>query len=220
MQKKILSWAYATLVAGVALLALIGVLLFAWHIEDATPWAKMEAADWGVWVGAVGTVATLAVTVWIATSEQRKRLRAEKDLALVTITGLIFRIEIVKGMLNTIAVMLQADIRRNFASDYVTMHALLVQCPIWRPEELVPLVGIPEHLAPRLAYAAAEINGLRIAFEMVASTPHYQDPTVSTNFNIITLPRLNSPQEILHDALFRCKDYMDHSGFGEQSIRV
>lgn len=181
-------------------------------------WSGLTASDWGTWTGAICTVATLAVTVRIATSEQRRRIRNEKDLALVTLTGLIFRIEIVKQSLNTIVVMMQADIRQNFASDYVRMSMLIAQCPIWKPEELVPLVGIPDHLAPRLAYAAAEIEGLRIAFEMVAASTHFQDPTVSTNFNVTTLPRLESPIEVLHDARLRCRAYVDQSGFGGSSV--
>jgi len=198
----------------IVLSAALGLCAYEW-----VNWSHLSASDWGTWAGAIGTVATLAVTIWLATSEQRRRHRAEKDLALITITGLTFRIEIVKGMLNTVMVMMNSDVARSIASDYAKIHFLIAQSPIWTPEELVPLVGIPEHLAPRLAFAAAEINGLRIVFEMVASTPHFQDPTASANFNIGTLPRLSSPVEILHDTLYRCKAYMETSGFGEQSVR-
>lgn len=217
MQKKIIGWAYAILVITIALLALIGVLLFAWHIEDATPWADMKAADWGVWVGAVGTVATLAMTVWLATSEQRRRTRAERDLALVTVAGLTFRISIVKNGMDGIGAVLLSDMTNNRATNYTRVSAMLAQLPTWKPEELVALVGVHDHLAARLAFAAAEIEGVRTAIDMSVDVSLYTDPTVSRMFNAITLPRINAPVEVLVDCLARCRRYMDESGFSEQS---
>lgn len=177
----------------------------------------LSKSDWGTWVGSIGTVATLFGTIWLATSEQRRRVNAERSLALVTVAGLSFRISIVKLHLDAVGQRLLSDMTAGRPTDYAYVSSLFSQLPIWKPEELVPVVGIRHHLAARLAFAAAEIDGMRTAFEMTTSVPLYKDPNISRMFNATTLPRINATIEGLIDCLARCRTYMDETGFSDQS---
>lgn len=46
-------------------------------------WRCLTTGDWAAWVGAVGTIAAFAGTIWIATGEKRDRMRRERSKAYI-----------------------------------------------------------------------------------------------------------------------------------------
>lgn len=159
---KILEWAYAFLVLAIALLALIGVLLFAWHAEDATPWTRMTAAEWGVWVGSIGTIGALIGTIWLATAETRRRVRQEREAAQLHGTSIKVRLAFAAGSLAGIADLLERMIKvRKFNREILQIcHTQLEQVQDITVADAIPLTALDNHAATFVVSAAAGVRGL------------------------------------------------------------
>ena len=161
MRVRILSWAYAVLVSAISLLALLGVLLFAWHVEDATPWVAMGPGDWGVWIGSIGTVATLLMTIRLATSAQRKNDREQRDMAIIAAATLETAVStfIERGWISVLlphpGSLAAPDNPKAALEDCLYP---LRSADLWTREDLVPLVYLPGHIAARLASLSTRIR--------------------------------------------------------------
>lgn len=59
----------------------------------------LSKADWGTWVGSIGTVGTLVGTIWLATTERRNRSRQEYALAQVTAASFVEEIRVATHVL-------------------------------------------------------------------------------------------------------------------------
>ncbi|MBW3512888.1 hypothetical protein [Janthinobacterium sp. NKUCC06_STL] len=137
-------------------LGMSGIAVYNW-----IPWSGLTPSDWGTWIGAIGTVATLAGTIWLATSEQRLRKRAERDLALITVAGLMWRIQAVETGLGGIKCELDSGLRGEVFNDY---HEILMKfelLPLWTPTELTALVSIENHVAARLAFCGETVVSIK-----------------------------------------------------------
>lgn len=192
------------------------LIIIRWAVHFAT-WSSLSASDTGTWAGAIGTVATLAMTIRLATSERKERLHREQNLALVTVAGLEFKIPAVKLMLEAALTTIIMDAGANRPTDYAKLVRMLDQIPLWQPEDLAPLAAIEGHLAARLAFASAEITGVRTGIEMATKQRIYTQAKISSAFNLTLMTRLQSPIETLEDSRSRCRKYMNDSGFGGQS---
>ncbi|MGK5040412.1 hypothetical protein ACQ4WQ_08725 [Janthinobacterium sp. GB1R12] len=54
------------------------------------PWCKMGVAEWAYWIAAIGTVGTLIGTIWLATSENRRRREHALSAARIVIAKMQF----------------------------------------------------------------------------------------------------------------------------------
>lgn len=163
MHQKIQEWAYTFLVAAICLLALIGVLLFAWHFEDVTPWQRMTAAEWGVWVGSIGTIGALVGTIWLATSETRRRVRQEREAARLLSTSIKVRIAFTIGSLAGVADLLERMIKAK-TFDRKTLqicHTQLEQVEDITVADTIPLIALNDHTATFVVSAATVVRGLQ-----------------------------------------------------------
>lgn len=121
----------------------------------------LSKSDWGTWVGSVGTVLTLVGTIWIATSADRKRRGEQLDLAIISAASLAHWISSLYTALWTAqqelpnGITTQTDIRSAFAKGIDAIERV----GIWTPNDLLPLVPLPDHLAARLAEIAMRMRG-------------------------------------------------------------
>ena len=162
MQKKILQWAYVLMVASISLLIWIAVLIFAWHAEDATPWTDMKAADWGVWAGSIGTVATLIGTIILATTDKRRTRREAQDRAVVAAAALgpkLFSLQLI--LVNFSEILLDERFEKT-QFQYSSMVSGLNSKPLWTNDDILPLIVLPHHVCTRLA-------GVRTLLEQLIS---------------------------------------------------
>jgi len=180
-------------------------------------WSKLSASDWGTWVGAIGTVATLIGTIVLATNERRERLRSERNLALVTVAALTFQIPFVQSSLRSVIITMQRDVDQNQATDYASVADTLNTMPLWTREELATLVGIRDHLAARLAFAGAEIAAIQRAMDKAAELKFHEAGGLSAIFAAHTIPQIESPLDVLEDAFRRCREFMDETGFSSEA---
>ncbi|WP_288379795.1 hypothetical protein [uncultured Massilia sp.] len=160
MHQKILDWGVALLASAVGLLALIGVLLFAWHVENATPWKSMEAGDWGVWVGSIGTVGTLVGALRIATNADRKAERERLDLAIIAAASVAMWIASFRGAIwmanNSLPDGLEMPEKAKLA--LINCASIVEEVGVSRMDDLHLLVPLPNHVAARLAQISMEIS--------------------------------------------------------------
>lgn len=222
MHQKILDWGLALLAFAIGLIALIGALLFAWHIEEATPWADMKAADWGVWAGALGTVATLAGTIWIATSADRKAKREQLDLAVIAAVSAAVWIADFRG-----AVWHANQGKPDSSATPFKAIADLNNC-LWIIEEigvfdmndLRPLVYLPNHLAARMAQTSKDI---------ISTITHFRHSIRAVELGKIDITTAHThfieDLRISNDELFpiqdECLSFLALHGYGErQSLQT
>jgi hypothetical protein len=126
-------------------------------------WPQLGASDWGTWVGSIGTVATLGITIWLATDASRARRNEQLNLALVTTAAFNVRLRNIVRALENARTTLEnpldqpEDTRVMFAdnSQRIDDHDL------WTAEELVPLVCLPNQLAARLAWIGTNVRSTK-----------------------------------------------------------
>ena len=163
MHQKIQDWGLALLALAIGFLALIGVLLFFWHAEDATLWTKMTAAEWGVWVGSIGTLGAWFGTIWLATSETRRRVRQEHEAARLHATSIKIRLAFAAGSLAGVVDLLKRTIEaKKFNREILQVcHNQLEQIEDIPVEDAFPLTALNNNSATFVVSAAAGIAGIR-----------------------------------------------------------
>lgn len=136
--------------------ALFGIALIACLISLGTR-HHLSKADWGTWVGAVGTVLTLAGTIYLARTETRRRNRAERDMALIAAADFSIRIVELQHALTAADKWLERNRDPGMGINYLDCVDILQRAHIWQPSELTPLLHIGRRLAVKLGLAQAEV---------------------------------------------------------------
>lgn len=134
-------WTYAA----VTVFTAIGIICTIVAIAQLPNWGDKKPE----WIGALGTIAAFAGTIWIATSERRKEHRAELNLATVAAAELFDGLKTYLGMLQGTA--------EKIGSENEISEVRLIECrtwfqtaELWTREEILPLATLPDHVAPRL----------------------------------------------------------------------
>jgi hypothetical protein len=137
---------------------------------EAINWNGLSASDWGTWVGAVGTVATLAMTIWLATDASRTKRDEQLNLALITAAHFKVRLRNVVRALASARVALETpldqpdDPRSMFGESFRRFD----DNDLWAAEELVPLVYLPNQLAARLAWIGIDVRSTQVLFKKLS----------------------------------------------------
>jgi len=117
----------------------------------------LNKSEWATWVGAIGTVLTLAGTIYLARTETRRRHQAERDLALISSADFSVRIVELQNALTAAMQWLDNNRDSDVNIDYLDCVDILQRAHIWKPSELTPLLHIGKHLAVKLGLAQAEV---------------------------------------------------------------
>jgi hypothetical protein len=161
-----------------AILMLFAVLGFVAY--SGIGWRGLSASDWGTWTGAIFTGLALGGTIWLATTETRRRKRAEYLNAVVVAAGLAPRIERITNDLRVFIAHLQFtnlqtgthDIPSRMAGSLRQMEPLSVSL-----EEIVALTALGDNCASRLANAIAQFQIARKKISnYVSETIHLNEP--------------------------------------------
>lgn len=114
-------------------------------------WQPLSASDWGTWVGAVGTVATLFGTIRLATSETRRRHRQELALAQLHSLAIRDRLNRANSNLKTaiaiLEIALECDGDGEDLAYLVAANKELVEIPPLLIEDLVPIAAFNSKVA-------------------------------------------------------------------------
>ena len=143
--------------------ALVGAMIWLWP--------QLQPGDKGTWAGAAGTVATLFGTIWLATTETRRRERNEMELAKLAACNVRPKVQRVQELLAAFKERI-ADVRNAGGQpDYSAYIRDLKAAGEWTGEEVAPLTVIDGHLAYRLVLARAQINRNLLELEYLRDRP-------------------------------------------------
>lgn len=199
----------------VSLILLVATFIFIRWATDFLDWARLEAGDLGTWVGGIGTVATLAMTIWLATESERRRRREQHDLALVKVCQFSPRVSQLHIVTKIAVELMESDNARGVATNYNHLSILFAENPIWSAEEIAPLVCIKGHLAARLAFLGSQIGSVVEEIKNAQLSQRYTSPAASKLFNEMTIVRLKPCLKPLDIAFFDCLAFISSSGFTE-----
>lgn len=199
----------------IGLILVIAMIIVIRWATDFLDWARFEAGDLGTWIGAIGTVATLAMTIWLATESERRRRREQHDLALVKVCEFSTRVSQLHIVAKVAVERMESDSARGVATNYSNLSTIFAEHPIWSAEELAPLVCIKGHLAARLAFLGSQIGAVIEEIANAQSLPRYQSPEGSKQFNSETVIRLKGFLKPLDIAFYDCLAFISGSGFTE-----
>jgi hypothetical protein len=145
------------------------------------PWCKMDITIWAYWVAAIGTTGTLLGTLWIATSENRRRRNEASAIARLTAAAMYFQQIHNEGNAASALQSLQCannpqqleimdmSVLQAFVSNSIQLLKKIVQ---WSPAELLRLAPLPHDCAAQLAAAQGKIGSTIALLENIGSHGH------------------------------------------------
>jgi hypothetical protein len=131
------AWHYVVLAAFGTIATLCAILI----VAQLPAWGDKRPE----WIAAIGAIAAFAGTIWIATSERRRRFREERDLATLAAANVYDRVGEAYSAISKIAKDLDKP-----AQDRHAMLSLLDGLKLWEQAEILPLVRLPDHIGTRL----------------------------------------------------------------------
>lgn len=121
-------------------------------------WPRLTIADWGTWVGGVGTVFTLGITIWLATEAERQRHRDELDLAIIAAAKFVLQVPRTQTALRAAIREIPKARSGSFGPVYIDCANMISRAEIWTGEELKPLVRVPGNIAAKLAFISVRLK--------------------------------------------------------------
>lgn len=167
-----------------AVLAIFGsAMLFALHqyiayIFERHGWKGMSAGDWGTWIGSIGTVCALAGTIWIATTESRRRLAQENAKGLLVASALAPRLELLANEIASFETRMDfTDVSTNGYKipSEEAKYFLTIEFTPATTEELIALESMPNNCAKKLAYAQAQFATVQKQIARYADTVRHPE---------------------------------------------
>jgi hypothetical protein len=152
---------------GIAIMSAWG--LFAVHqgvnaLVRAHNWQPMTISDWGTWIGSIGTVATLAGTIWLATTDSRRRHKESILVAQIHAAGLYWKLTYIR---ETIFVSIR-ELKALDISDVGRLRKVtdedLHRLTLWTVGDLLPLVPLGNNLVENLAQAEDTLDWAKSMF--------------------------------------------------------
>jgi hypothetical protein len=192
--------------------------LYAFHEGVSTlmrmhKWQGLTPSDWGTWAGAVGTVATLVGTIWLATDSERKRRRDELELAVITAAEFALRVPSMQLTLTAVRDMLPLTRNGSYGDVYANCYEQIQSAGVWSTESLKPLVVVSGHAAAHLAFASTQIRSISASFVEGKNSemPHVTEVHQMEEF---LTRQLDQAIELLDQPLRACVQFLIDQGFG------
>ena len=133
----------------VTVFTVIGATCTVLVVSQFPGWGEKKAE----WIGALGTIAAFAGTIWIATSERRKRHDAEQNLAMLAaaevwdrVSNYMYRLEGIAERFGQVG-----EAKLEVISE---IPSTLKSADLWSREEILPLSFARHQVAPRLQRVA------------------------------------------------------------------
>ncbi|ABR91950.1 Hypothetical protein mma_0117 [Janthinobacterium sp. Marseille] len=119
-----------------------------------------SAGDAATWLGAFGTVFTLAATIWIATRQTIETRRHNLAKAQIAAAGMRWSLMFFSSELKSLAGFFGNDTHPNQNHIEVSLKTLdLIAEQLWKPEEIMHLVPLPNNCAIHIAGGIDGVKG-------------------------------------------------------------
>jgi hypothetical protein len=165
--------------------AALGILLVAGLATDLIMVGRaynLSKSDWATWVGSLGTVATLIGTIYLAGTATRQRERQELITARLHAAGMTMRLSVVFSRIGDARRILRKGAEAGITPENLAKcHATLANIDMWKVNDLVPLVPLPENTAVKLAMAADQLPTVtRMAEHLATGFQQIQTQEIKT----------------------------------------
>ncbi|HDV6320892.1 TPA: hypothetical protein RJR38_002724 [Burkholderia multivorans] len=148
----------------------VAVLLGALAYEY-VPWCKFTLSDWSSWAQAVGTVAAIGATIWIATREDRRRHKEAYQLAVLTAASMRLRTAGAHARVRYIAGKINAAHKHDAAPESLGSFATYIRdITVCSDEEQAKLIPLPNRCAFRLAGSRDNLHAAADFLESLMSS--------------------------------------------------
>lgn len=135
------------------------------------PWDKMGVAEWAYWFGAIGTIGAMIGTIWLATTESRRRARAETRRAHLYAASIILRLTRAHALLTQTCHQLKVYALIDHSPDAIlNVKQHLVKIDLWDVDDLIPLASLRGDSTFQLAEACTEIRAGIFSFDVAGSS--------------------------------------------------
>lgn len=104
--------------------------------------------DNAAWAGAIGTVGTLAGTIWLATAADRRRRREESSRAVIAAHALDLRIKTAWRIVQEEMPAFENGSIQGYK--YAEVADSIAKASLWTDEEVLPLLILPRNVAAEL----------------------------------------------------------------------
>jgi hypothetical protein len=193
MKEQVLRFIGAVFLTILAMLG-IGAAL---HIFLTLPWEGKGPE----WAGAIGTVATLIGTIYLARAETRRRERNERTIARLHGASMSPKIENALVGLTSAATMLHLARTGDRATTYYAECASkLDKIEFWSIDEITPLAPLPFNTAIKLAEAPAIVHSVARGLDLMG-----QKVMITSTEQRIQVERFSK-------LIKRAVDYIDEAG--------
>jgi len=140
-------------------------------------WEPPKAGDWATWFGVVGALATLIMTIRIATIETRRRERSERAIAVVSAATFEMQIaDCVACLSNALNYMESYMAERGSTKIGEQARDYILHAPILRTADAAYLIAISPSLAVELARSGSLLARIQVA---IAKPTHPGLPQVA-----------------------------------------
>ena len=136
------------------------------------PWSCMDATVSAYWVAAIGTMGTLIGTVWLASSEARKRRKEKMALAVIQAAHCQYKIQAsLKSFEHIVKLLGPSDKTLIPINNRMSAIETIDSIPLIDNQELIALVPLEGNCAIKIASVQNALGNLR---SHIASIPIIQ----------------------------------------------
>lgn len=180
---------YAALVIAV----LTGALAY-----EYIPWREFSRSDWASWAQAVGTVAAIGATVWIATREDRRRHKEAYDLAVLTAASMRLRTAGALARVRHIAAKIDAAHKFDTAPENLREFAAYIrETRVCSDGEQAKLIPLPNRCAFRLAGCRDNLHAAAAILEsLMDSTERFNSDCRKETFGMASLAMSEAERQL------------------------
>ncbi len=167
----------------------------------------LKGGDWPAWVGAVGTVATLMGTIWLATAQTRQKARDDLTLARLHAAGMVNRLGYACSAIGKTCRTFETSLTTPidlYIGHWLEIQKELSSIRLWNTSELVPMVTLPKNTAAKLAQAADELQTVIAEISQVIAQYDSMDHEKRENKTKFLLVLLRSVLEYTEEAATTC----------------
>lgn len=155
-------------------------------LKNLIPWCKtteiachMGAAEWAYWVAAIGTVGTLIGTIWIATSESRRRKKESLNAAQIAAAQMQYPLlqnakqltKIIEQLIDFQTRLLgQEAIAQQMPRNCKNLGERLLALHTWSSQDLISLLPLDKEVSFGVSIAQSKILLLGREFLLIETT--------------------------------------------------
>lgn len=165
-----------------------------------------HSGDMATWAGAFGTFVAFAGTIWVATSETRRRTRDELLKARLRAASMVLRLVQAQACIETVCRDLELCGKVDMGVEpFLNSRDTLKNIDIWGIDELIPLAPLPNNAAVQLAAASDQTRSAIPILENAAVRLKAEKPTERTKFAQSLHKNLSGTASLIEQSIVECE---------------